>query len=93
MNAIYTYNVADIETNIVTQNISNTEVSNLTGIPRTKISPYCDAGYLYHKRYLITKNGREGNSEPRGYTKEDIEVMQRWDATMQMIRKKVERVS
>ena len=86
MKSIYKYTVTDIETNTVTKDILGTEVSTLTGIPKTKISSYVIGGYLYHGRYLITKNEREGKPEPRGYAKEDFEVMQRWDATMRGIR-------
>lgn len=93
MKSIYTYNVSDIETDIVTLNIFGVEVCKLTGIPKTKISAYCTGGYLYHDRYLITKNDRVGKADERSYTAEDLKVMAEWDKTRLMINPKAERVS
>ena len=63
--------------------VTGEEISEKIGIPKDKISTYSTEGYLYHRRYSITRQ-REFTTEPiceraKPLTAEVMRLFREWD--------------
>jgi len=78
------YNLEDLETNTILENLNSKELSEILNITTSRISQLVDTDIICKGRYKITSSEVNPIAQKNGYP---VSLLEEWDSTVKKFRR------